>query len=415
MPTSVKPKETLRVAISGGGPAGLAAAIALREVPGVDVTIYEQATELREVGAGIRIGFNSWKVLELLGVEDKVYGHKKVVHEHRDGTTGELQYRYPAHYGPDKYHDIRARRTVLQAALLSKVPTEVIQLRKRLITTKQLPGGQVRLNFEDGTSADADLLIGADGIRSAVRDSAFPGHEIRFNGTTIWRCLIPLDLVKHSVLLKSTAFHHGPNTNLKCSIVSTAEEIAAGEGQWEMTLRYREDPAKVTEKKFSWGVPVSNERVASHFTAFTPAIQEAISLAPEGVWKEFAAFSGPRLEHIIANGNTTIIGDASHPLLGAFGSGAAFAMQDGWLLAQILRYYLLDQVLPKQDALAQTLELFDNIRSPYYHRMYDYLDSPNAEGSAKGSTLTADPKAPLYWIFGSDIGAQWEEIRAGLP
>lgn len=84
MPTPVKSKETtLRVAISGGGPAGLAAAIALREVPGVEVTIYEQATELREVGAGIRIGFNSWKVLELLGVEDKVYGHKKVVHEHR--------------------------------------------------------------------------------------------------------------------------------------------------------------------------------------------------------------------------------------------------------------------------------------------------------------------------------------------
>lgn len=138
-------------------------------------------------------------------------------------------------------------------------------------------------------------------------------------------------------------------------------------------------------------------------------------MAPEGVWKEFAAFSGPRLEHVIANGNTTIIGDASHPLLGAFGSGAAFAMQDGWLLAQILRYYLLDQALSKQGALERTLELFDSIRSPYYHRMYDYLDSPNAEGSAKGSTLTADPKAPLYWIFGSDIGAQWEEIRAGLP
>lgn len=68
------------------------------------------------------------------------------------------------------------------------------------------------------------------------------------------------------MLLKSTAFHHGPNTNFKCSIVSTAEEIAAGEGQWEMTLRYREDPAKVTEKKFSWGVPVSNDHVAKHFT-----------------------------------------------------------------------------------------------------------------------------------------------------
>lgn len=73
----------LRVAISGGGPAGLAAAIALLEKPGFDVTIYEQATELREVGAGLRVGYNSWRVLELLGVADKVKGHVKVDHQHR--------------------------------------------------------------------------------------------------------------------------------------------------------------------------------------------------------------------------------------------------------------------------------------------------------------------------------------------
>jgi salicylate hydroxylase len=75
--------EPLQIAISGAGPAGLAAAIALRQLPGVEVTLYEQATELKEVGAGIRIGYNSWKVLEELGVAEKVYGHAKLVHEHR--------------------------------------------------------------------------------------------------------------------------------------------------------------------------------------------------------------------------------------------------------------------------------------------------------------------------------------------
>lgn len=73
----------IRVAISGGGPAGLAAAIALLDKPGFDVVIYEQATELREVGAGLRVGYNSWRVLELLGVADKVTGHIKVDHQHR--------------------------------------------------------------------------------------------------------------------------------------------------------------------------------------------------------------------------------------------------------------------------------------------------------------------------------------------
>lgn len=84
--TPIQPQAqhtVLRVAISGGGPAGLAAAIALRRIPGVEVTIYEQARELREIGAGLRVGFNSWRVLELLGVDHNVHGHKKVVHEHR--------------------------------------------------------------------------------------------------------------------------------------------------------------------------------------------------------------------------------------------------------------------------------------------------------------------------------------------
>lgn len=81
--TTVPVTPRLRVGISGGGPAGLAAAIAFLDKPGIEVIIYEQATELREIGAGIRVGYNSWRVLELLGVADKVNGHVKVDHQHR--------------------------------------------------------------------------------------------------------------------------------------------------------------------------------------------------------------------------------------------------------------------------------------------------------------------------------------------
>jgi salicylate hydroxylase len=73
MPGTILP--TLRVAIVGGGPGGLSAAIALSKLPNVEVTIYEQARELREIGAGIQIGYNCWKVLELLDAADKVKGH----------------------------------------------------------------------------------------------------------------------------------------------------------------------------------------------------------------------------------------------------------------------------------------------------------------------------------------------------
>ncbi|WVQ82084.1 hypothetical protein IAT38_004212 [Cryptococcus sp. DSM 104549] len=420
-PTPADPSTPrLRVAISGGGPAGLAAATALREVPGVEVTIYEQARELREIGGGIRIGYNSWKVLELLGAAEGVHGHIKVDHRHMNGVTGEQIYRYPEHVGEYKYHDIRARRTVLQDSLKARVPSEIIKLRKRLQSAKQLPEGGLKLFFEDGTDAYADLLVGADGIRSAARQVAFPDHRTKWNGTTIWRCLIPLSLVDHLSISKYTAFHHGPKRMFKVSVVSTKEEIEAGKGLWELTLRAFEDPETVTEPKFSWGIPATNERVASYFTEFSPEIREAIDKVPEGTWKEFSAFSGPRLEHVTAAGNIVLIGDASHPLLGAFGSGGGFAMEDGWLIAQIVQYYLDKTPSPsaRPQALAEALELFDRIRSPYYHKMYVVLDDEKSHRNEYGS-FAPTPDNPLGWIYGHDIGVEWagvrEKLEEGLP
>lgn len=88
-------------------------------------------------------------------------------------------------------------------------------------------------------------------------------------------------------------------------------------------------------------------------------------------------------------------------------------MQDGWLLAQILQHYQASAV-NKDELLTRTLELFDSIRSPYYARMYDHLDDPKTNIYGKGTTLSADPAGDLYWIYGLDIRAQWEDIRSGL-
>ena len=72
---SITESPTLKVAIIGGGPGGLGSAIALSKLPDVTVELFEKATELREIGAGINVGFNCWRVLELLGAADGVKGH----------------------------------------------------------------------------------------------------------------------------------------------------------------------------------------------------------------------------------------------------------------------------------------------------------------------------------------------------
>jgi salicylate hydroxylase len=180
------PPDFLRVAIVGAGPAGLGAAIALSKLPNVEVNIYEKATELREVGAGIRIGYNGWKVLRLLGAADGVRGHHKINVFHRyvalfklhidggiaradigfsNGITGEIVGSTQAESLPPRQQPHRVRRTRLQSALVETVPSGIVHLKKALQHLSDL-GDSVRLSFEDGSSVDADLVVGADGIRS---------------------------------------------------------------------------------------------------------------------------------------------------------------------------------------------------------------------------------------------------------
>jgi hypothetical protein len=105
------------------------------------------------------------------------------------------------------------------------------------------------------------------------------------------------------------------------------------------------------------------------------------------------------------------VAEADHT--GAFGSGAGFAMQDGWLLAQIIQHFQTSAA-DVDELLTRSLELFDSIRSPYYAKMYDYLDGPKNNIYGKGTTLSPDPAGDLYWIYGLDIRAQWEEIERAL-
>lgn len=143
---------------------------------------------------------------------------------------------------------------------------------------------------------------------------------------------------------------------------------------------------------------------------------------PQGTWKEFAAFAGPELSELTSWDNKVVlVGDSSHALSGAFGSGAGFAMEDGWVLAQALKYFGNDR--------SKALSLFDRIRLPYYSRMYEYLENAGAarqerlrELEAKGGATDDDrvrlkvikEGKDMTWIYEHDIGKTWESAVAEL-
>ena len=185
-------------------------------------------------------------------------------------------------------------------------------------------------------------------------------------------------------MTSSTSWWHGIAGHFYNCLVDDPSEIREDEQMFEIAAHNVVPAATVKEKRFSWGIPVTNERVESHFTDYDSRVRETLSRVPRGLWREFSAFTGPRLERLTAWDKVVLIGDASHPLTGeilntpafiriqthscksgAFGSGAAFAMQDGWILAQSIARFR-SSPLP----LASALAAFDSIRSPYYHMMF---------------------------------------------
>lgn len=307
-----------------------------------------------------------------------------------------------------KWPTIRTQRTALQAALLEHVPPGTIQLSKRLARLVDRGDHGVELYFKDGTSAQADLVVGADGIRSVVRDTAWPDYDIAFTGTTIWRTLLPVGAVRDlDPRFQVTGWWHSPTTHVYFSPV--------GEGLWEIAARAYHDPATHSASKVSWGVPVANAHVESHFGDLLPGIREALRRVPEGGWREFAAFAGPELSTLTAwGGRVALVGDASHALSGAFGSGAGFAMEDGWVLARALERFRND--------LGRALPLFNGIRLPYYSRMYAHLARQAAVRAARleeigeptyddrvRSKIITDGGADMSWIYMHDIGAAWDD------
>ena len=142
-------------------------------------------------------------------------------------------------------------------------------------------------------------------------------------------------------------------------------------------------------------------------------IREAIGRVPRGGWREFAAFAGPEMDTLTAwNHKIVLVGDSSHALSGAFGSGAGFAMEDGWTLAQCLLQHANDS--------AKALPLFDRIRLPYYKRMYEHLASEAARRAEKtegidpsfdervASKIISDGGKDMSWIYDHDAEAVWK-------
>jgi salicylate hydroxylase len=215
--------EKLQVAIIGGGIAGLTSYIALSQHPLINITVYERATELREIGASIALGPNGLRTLERLGIynalDDEIAfrGPSNLPMVYRHWKTGEV-------IGADKFVDVKEHRhktarywrVHLQEALLEHVPRERVKLGKKIVGVDvDVNGEGVRLRFEDGSFDSADLVLGADGLHSGVRQSFVPDFKLKWSGLTSFRAVFDASLVESIPGLPEDSIHWvGPETTL---------------------------------------------------------------------------------------------------------------------------------------------------------------------------------------------------------
>lgn len=313
-----------RVAVVGAGIAGLAAAVALGR-RGAEVTVLEQATALREVGAGLQIAPNGVAVLDALGLRaaaEPAASRPEAI-ELADHRTGRTVARIPLgadclrRYGRPYWQFHRADLLALlaEAAVAAGV---AIRLGTRVEAVEPAPPG-VRLLAGTGAEA-ADLCIAADGIRSAVRAAHFEAPSPRFTGHVAWRGLVPAAELDEPASVTRVTMAPGrhlvsyPLRGGRLVNFVAVEERARWVGEGWMAPA---DPAELARAFAGWG-GAAGRLVASVRECFLWGLFDH---PPFPAWTK---------------GRIALIGDACHPMLPFLAQGATMALEDAWVLAACL-------------------------------------------------------------------------------
>ncbi|KAH9216241.1 hypothetical protein DL95DRAFT_435253 [Leptodontidium sp. 2 PMI_412] len=359
----------LKVVIIGGGVGGLTAAIALRQHPALHVELYEQATSFREIGALIGLAPNGLRTLEKLGVEDVLtdeIGFRNpdpipMIYKH--WKTGDTLSADKYHNVPEKRHQMaRMHRASLQKALLKKLPSDVLHLGKRVVDVDVSDERRVIVTFEDSTSVAADLVIGADGIKSRVRKSFVPDHELKWTGDAIFRSTFPYELVKDIPDLPRNSTHFtGPRSWFFPSRM--------GKDEFGVTCSFPvndQDP-DAPFQDLVWNAPADVQTVQEAFKDFNPLVRAIADRIPSV--RRYANVAGAGLKHWTFSNRVTLLGDAAHTHGGAFAAGASLAIDDAYALYLALSTTIQTSAEVSPERLAYALSLYETTRRPQSDRV----------------------------------------------
>ncbi|MBR7826985.1 FAD-dependent monooxygenase [Actinospica sp. MGRD01-02] len=385
-----------RIAVVGGGVGGLAVAAFLRQA-GLSAKVFEQAREFGGVGGGLVITPNAARLLRRLGVLDRLRRDAAPLdwgwefRRWQDGTVlarEQLAGVCERLYGERTYV---AGRAALLDAIRSAVPEDAIDLGARCAAIEERPG-EIRLKFADGSSTKADIVIGADGVHSVVRDAVAETTTPAESGMCAFRSIVPAELAPTFALRRAQTLWVGPGRHLVHYPVDGGRSVNL--------LGFA--PAAPGAKE-SWSATAARKEFLAEFEGWDPRVAELIRAGGRpGRWSVLHHKPLPRW----STSRITLLGDAAHPLAPDFAQSAAQAIEDAAVLAACLAEHI--------DQPATALQLYQGSRIPRIAKLQragrdlsriNHLPDGSEQRARDRALAAAGPLAASSWIYKYDAVA----------
>jgi salicylate hydroxylase len=369
------------VAIIGAGLGGLTCALALARA-GRAVTVYEQAPELAEVGAGITLSPNSSRIMIALGLEEDmrrlgVVPPRQLTQNLQTGAVlieRERGNAVEAQYGAPYIHLHRADLHRLLAEAFEAAQPGAIRLGHQLEQITSDEAG-ARLTFRGGEGATAAIAVGADGVKSVTRDALFATQPPQFTGQVAWRGVLPRAVLPQEVQDLPPGIWIGEKRLFMRYPIR----------DWEL-VNYVAFVNLDGWEEEGWAIPSTREELLGYYADAEPHLKALIEATPPELLFKWALHAREPLDSWIA-GSVTLLGDAAHGMLPFMGQGAATAIEDGMVLARCLIAFPKAEALRRYEAARRDRTTMVQIQSRLLGLQFQGKDP---ESFGKGPILNED-------------------------
>ncbi|KAF9553101.1 FAD/NAD(P)-binding domain-containing protein [Agrocybe pediades] len=434
----MEPVKKLRIAIVGGGIGGLALAVTLKKL-GVEekitLNVYESAAKLTQVGAGVTMWPRAWEIMKNLGMEEQLIA--KLPPGQEQPTMDKQRFYFSIRKSNQKEGlpivDVVGpggaasfHRADIQSILLHHAsPTLQYHLSHRLTKYLESKDGLI-LEFSNGVTAVCDLLIGADGLNSAVRKTLlaegrdWTDEEIDLNSRPIWtgiqcyRCLVDADLVRRespeSKCLNTLTNFCGKNRTLVVYPISQGRQIniAALVLNSEKKGTYVDGPVVQQSKR---------EEVIENYQGWEEDVEVLLKHVPDpSRWS--IQYVKPLESYRSQSGKALLLGDAAHATTPDFANGAGLAIEDAYMLGHITAK-VLEKNLAHDESATKISKVYDEVRRPFCNaaaadsrtlgEMHNFT-APDFEHYVDGVEMPANKVSEL----GALIQGRWNWVSTSV-